>query len=138
MSSIVRPAVGADEVALPILHNLPADVSGKLVEMVAGSYGKRPAAGNRRRLLQAVDRIVGVHPAVAEEFERSAMKFIGSRFGNNINHSSAGPAEFGGIAVGVDLEFLHRILRELVRSAAGAGAAQGLPEERLVVVGAVP
>src|SRR5260370_1085215 len=65
------------------------------------------------------------------------MKFVGSRFRNNVDHSSASPSKFGGIAVGVDLELLHCILRELVRSAAGTGAAQRLPEERVVIIGAV-
>ena len=62
---------------------------------------------------------------------------ICSRFGNYVDHGAAGASQLGRVAVAVDLELLHRVLTELIRCATGAGAAQRLSKESVVIVGAV-
>ena len=57
--------------------------------------------------------------------------------GDDVDHGAAGAAVLGRERVRVDLELLHRVLAELVRRAARAGASGRLAEERVVVVGAV-
>ena len=65
------------------------------------------------------------------------MELVRARLGHDVDDRAAGAAVLGRVGVRVDLELLHRVLRELVRRAAGTGAAEGLAEERVVVVRAV-
>ena len=65
------------------------------------------------------------------------MKGILARLGDDIDDGPTRPAELRGIAVGVDLEFFHSILAELIGRAAGPGPPERLSEERIVVVRAV-
>ena len=55
------------------------------------------------------------------------MKLVGAGLGDHIDDAAAGAADFSGKAVGVHLEFLHRVFAERVRSE--AGAAHGLAVE---------
>src|SRR5260370_14660876 len=88
----------------------PANVPAELVEVVTGLNGQRPACGHCRCTLQVINRIVGVESAVAEEFERGAVKYIASRLCHYVDDSAAGAAELGAVAIGVHLELLDRIL----------------------------
>ncbi|MBI1738120.1 MAG: hypothetical protein HYR58_02600 [Acidobacteria bacterium] len=65
------------------------------------------------------------------------MEVVTAGLGDYVDHGAAGAAELSGVGIGVHLKFLHGIEAELVRRAAGTGAAQGLAEESVVVVGAV-
>ena len=105
--------------------------------MISRLQWKWPASALRESALQAVDGIVGVEPTIAEELERGSMVGVRSRFGDDVDHGSAGAAEFSRIAVGVYLKLLHSVFAELIRSATRAGAPQSLSEERVVVVSAV-
>ena len=71
---------------------------------------------------------------VAVELEGRSAQVVGAGLGDDVDHGAAGAAVLGGERVRVDLEFLHRVLAELVRGTSGAGAADGLAEERVVVV----
>src|SRR5690349_2942693 len=120
-----------------VLDHRTADVAAELIEVVSGLERKRPSGVLGEGALQAVNRIVCVQAAIAEELECSSVKGIGSRFGNHVDHRSASAPEFCGIAVGVDLEFLHRILAELIGSSSRTRTSERLSEESVVVVCAV-
>ena len=87
--------------------------------------------------LQAVDRIIGVQSTIAEELECRAVKRVRSRFGNHVDDCPACASKLSRVAVGIYLELLDRIFAELIGSAAGTGASEGLSEEVVVVVGPV-
>ena len=59
------------------------------------------------------------------------MKLVRARLRHDVDDRAAGAAVFGRVGVGVHLELFHGVLRELIRRAAGAGAADGLAEEVL-------
>ena len=90
-----------------------------------------------RPVVQLVDRVVRVQSLVSEELEHRSMKFVAARFRDDVDDRAAGSPVLGGERVGVHLELLHGILAELVGRAPRTGAADGLTEERVVVVGAV-
>src|SRR5215471_1495259 len=66
------------------------NVAAELVEVISRLQRKWPASALSKCPLQAVDGIVGVQSAIAEELEGRAVIRVGSRFGNDIDHSSAG------------------------------------------------
>src|SRR5438105_4715936 len=105
--------------------------------MVAGLQRKRLAGALSKCALQAVDRIIGVQSTVAEKLEGSSVVRVGSRFGNHVDDCPACASKLSRVAVGIHLELLYRIFAELIGSAAGTGASEGLSEEVVVVVGAV-
>src|SRR5947209_1588153 len=105
--------------------------------MVAGLQRKRLAGALSKCALQAVDRIIRVQSTVAEKLEGSSVVRIGSRFGNHVDDCPACASKLSRVAVGIYLELLYRIFAELIGSAAGTGASEGLSEEVVVVVGAV-
>jgi len=104
--------------------NGTADVSAELVEMIR----------RLRAPVDFIDGIVGIQALVAKEFKGRAVEVVGAGLGDDVDHSTAGVAELGGICVGIDLEFLHCVFAELVRGAARSSAADGLAEESVVVV----
>src|SRR5207249_5708534 len=103
------------------------DISAELIEVIR----------RLRATVNFIDRVVGIEAPVAKEFKGRAVEIVGAGLGDHVDHSSAGVAKFGGISIGIDLEFLDRVFAELVRSAARASAADGLAEEGVVVVRAV-
>src|SRR3954471_21945195 len=106
-----------EEEQLVLLYRT-ADVSAELVEVIPRLDRQSLARVLRERSLQAVDGIVCVQSTVAEELERRSVIGVRSRFGNHVDDGAARAPQFGGIAVRVYLEFLHRVFAELVRSAA--------------------
>src|SRR5207244_10838488 len=97
------------------LFRSTADVSAELVEMLRGMSSA----------FDYNDRVVRIQAPVAKEFKGRAVEIVGAGLGDHVDHSSAGVAKFGGIGIGIDLEFLDRVFAELVRSAARASAADG-------------
>jgi len=88
----------------------------------------------------AVDRVeivLRVQLLVPVKIEGVAVELVGARLRYDVDDGTARTSVLGGIGVGVDLEFLDRVQAELVRGPARARSSQGLPEERVVVVGAV-
>ena len=123
-------------VALPVViekekesftDDAAAEVSAELVEVI----GRLPAT------VDFIDGIVGVQALVAKEFKGRTVEIVATGLGDHVDHRTACVAEFRGICVGIDLEFLHRVFAKLVRSAARSGAADGLAEEGVVVVRAI-
>src|SRR5207253_1638780 len=102
-AGIVSLAVVVKEKESAVLYDGSADISAKLVEVVAGLNRQGRAGVHCIGALQLIDRIVGVEPAITEELECISVKGVRPRFGDNINHSAAGASKFGGVAVGVDL-----------------------------------
>ena len=120
-------------VALPIIiekekkfftDDRTAEVSAELVEVIR----RFPEAFN------LIDGVVGVQALVAKEFKGGAVEIVSAGLGDDVNYCSSGMAEFGGIRVGIHLEFLDRVFAELVGSPARSSAAYGLAEESVVVV----
>ena len=107
--------VGEEEERLVLLDGT-AQRAAELVDAEgrAGRIGRRDLVGVGVR----VERLV------AEELEGRAVEVVGARLGHHVDHRSARAPVFGGVGVAVDLELLHRVLAELVGSAAGAGAAR--------------
>ena len=104
-----------------------AEVSAELVEVI------------RRfsKTFDFIDRVVGIQALVAKELKGRAVEIVSAGLGDHVDHSAASVAELSGICVGIDLEFLHRVFAELVRSTARSSAADGLAEEGVVVVRAI-
>src|SRR4029077_8914332 len=63
----------------------------------------------------------GVQRAVAEEPVGSAVRIVASTARDGVDHAAHGAAEFGGEAIGENLEFLDGILRDLGGDAGAAG-----------------
>ena len=70
-------------------------------------------------------------PLVMEE---AAVRLVGARLGDDVDDAAGGAPELGVGAAGDDLEFLHRVERDVD---GGALAAHLLAEEAVVVVAAV-
>src|SRR6266446_4591811 len=120
-------AVVIEEEEILVLDHRAADRASELVDV---ERLKRNAA-------RVVDPGVGVHVAVAEKLERRAVKRVRAGLGDDVGDRAAGASELGGVAAAVDLELFHRIDAELVRRAAGAGTAEGLAVEIVVVIAAI-
>src|SRR5437660_8955703 len=103
------------------------DISSELVEVI----------WRFAKAFNFVDGVVGIQAPVAKEFKGRAVEIVGAGLGDDVDHGTARAAECGGIGVGIDLEFLHRVFAELVGSAARSRAADGLSEEGVVVVRAI-
>ena len=127
----LRVDVGEEEVL--VAHDRAADAAAVLVEVIRALRHRH--AG--RVLADDVEVVLGAILLVAIELEDRPIEVVRARLRDHVDHGAAGAAVLGGVAVGVDLELLHGVLAELVRRAAGAGAAEGLAEEGVVVVGAV-
>ena len=93
--------------------------------------------GTLRAIVDLVDVVVRVVALVAQEVEERAVEIVRARLRHDVDDGATGAAVLGRVGVVVDLELLYRVLRELVRRAAGAGAAEGLAEERVVIVRAI-
>ena len=58
-----------------------------------------------------VEEGVGIEDPVAEEFVGRAMELIAAGLGGHVDHAAGETPEFRTQVVGLDLEFLHRVLR---------------------------
>src|SRR5581483_5273958 len=120
-------AIVVEEEEILVLDYRAADCAAKLVDMVRLS-------GDAARV---IDPGIGIHLPVAEIFKCGAVKLVGAGLGHDVGDRAAGASELGRVAAAVDLKLLHRIHAELVRSAAGAGASDGLAIKIVVVVSAI-
>ena len=84
--------------------------------------------------LETEEGRLGAEAAVAQEVEAGAVHVVGTGFGNDVDHRSARATEFGSVGVGGNAEFLDNFVGELI---GGAITPASLPEEGIVVVGAV-
>ena len=100
-----------------VLDDRAADRSGVL--LAAEGRSAQRGIDQRRRRLQRL---------VAREDRGGAVPVVGARLGDHVHHRRARAAERGRILVGGDLEFLHRVFRNVVQH-----AADGV----VIVVGAV-
>src|SRR5215831_11880859 len=82
-----------------------------------------------------VHKRIRVHSLVTVKVESRSVKFISPAAGDDIQHATAGPADFRRVRIGVDLKFLYGSLAEGGRTK--SGAAGGLPKEEIVRVCAV-
>src|SRR5262245_54696979 len=112
---------------MPVFLNRPADAAAELIKVIR----------RLRAVLDLVDHIIRIERLVSIELEYRTVEFVGAGLGHHVDHGSTGPAILGGIAVGVDLKFFHRILAELKGSTAGSRSSGRLAEEGVVVVGAI-
>src|SRR5215813_1649414 len=64
------------------------------------------------------------------------MPLVCPRLRHHVNDRAARTTEFGREAVLIDLKFLYRFLRKLIRRS-GAGAAERLAKERVVIIRAI-
>src|SRR5260370_1604482 len=85
-----------------------AEVSSELVEVIGGFSAA----------VDFIDWVVGIQALVAEEFKGRTVEAVSPVLGNHVHHFTACVSELGGIAGGVDLYFLLRVVTELVGSAA--------------------
>ena len=58
-----------------------------------------------------VEEGVGIEDPVAEKFVGRAMEFVAAGLGGHVDHAASETPEFRTQVVGLDLEFLHRVLR---------------------------
>src|SRR5262245_38108313 len=78
---------------------------------------------------------IRVHSLVTVKIESRSVKFISPAARNDIQHATAGPADFRRVRIGVDLKFLYGSLAEGRRTK--TCSARGLAEEKIVRVRAV-
>ena len=123
----VALTVVVEEEKIAIRPDRPAERAAELVVVV----------GRFRSVVQHVDGVVRVERLVAVELEGRSVQVVGAGLGDDVDHGATGAAILGGERVRVDLEFFYRVLAELIRGTSGAGAADGLAEERVVVVRSV-
>ena len=107
-----------------VAANGASDVAAELIEVI-GRFGA---------LIDDVDGVVGIKALVTIELEASAMKIVCTGFGHDVYDRAAGVAQFGGIGVGINLEFLNGVFAELIGSAARTSTPDGLAEEGVVVI----
>src|SRR5262245_12545624 len=84
----------------------------------------------QRRLfeLRIGKEVSGIERVVADELPYAPMQLVGPAFGIDLDVGAAATAEFGGVSVGLDLEFLDRINNRAQRK---------VVERRIVVINAV-
>jgi hypothetical protein len=56
------------------------------------------------------EKVIGVENGVAQVFVRRSVERIRSRFGCHVDHTACVHTKFGGVVVGLHLEFLDHIL----------------------------
>ena len=109
-----------EEVEHPVALDRPPQRSAELLAMEIG----------RRRAVRSVSG----QSLQTLEMEHAAVQVIGSRLGDDVDDAPGGAAELRVGAAGHDLEFLHRLQRDVDGRAL---SAQLLAEEAIVVVAAV-
>ena len=67
-----------------------------------------------------VEKVIGVEDRIAQKFIGAAVKLVGARFENDVEHAAQAAAEFRRIGRAHHLEFLNRINRREDRDAGKA------------------
>src|SRR5438093_11091250 len=83
----------------------------------------------------SVHERIRVHSLVTVKVESRSVKFISPAACDDIQHATAGPADFRRVRIGVDLKFLYGSLAEGRRTE--SCAAGGLAKEEIVRIRAV-
>src|SRR5207302_4134622 len=134
--NVARSVIVKEEENLILLDRAP-EIAAELMVVITGPDRRGMTRSQGEAAVQVVDGIARVETAVAEKLKCRAVEAIAAGFGYDVGYGASSAAEFGGIAVSIDLELLHGVLAELVRCAPRTGAAERLAKEGVVVVGAV-
>src|SRR5262249_53511581 len=118
-----------------VLDDGTADIAAELVNVerrhraaqlsdARASCRNHQAWRSRRRIRSkstssVVEERIRIHRPVSVKLKGSAVKLVAPGLGDYVDDCSSGPAEFGRVPVGVDLELLDRVLRKLVGSPPG-------------------
>ena len=76
-------------------------------------------AGEGIAFEHAGEGVAGIERLITEIAEEPAVQLIGAGAGNDVDDTAGGAAKLGGIVAAVDLEFLDRVLADILADAAG-------------------
>ena len=127
-------AIVGEEVEEPVLDDGAADGAAELLLLVDGLGEQEGVSVVVERLVLVVG-IERVEVGIAEVVEGVAVDGVGAGLGDGVDLTAGGLAELDGVVGGCGLELLDGV--DGVDVGGTGGAAAGLGEEHLIVVGAV-